>query len=123
MLSIDNKEISLSKGDRGVIQFDITQDGEPVTLETSDKVTMSIYSEENLDKEPLQVLNAEINVDDNIAEIPIIETSTDFVPEDNMPFNYWYQIEWNDNVMIGYDKEGPKIFRVYPQGKENKNGR
>ena len=117
MLSIDNKEISLSKGDRGVIQFDITQDGEPVILELSDKITMSIYSEENLDKEPLQVLNAEINVDDNIAEIPIIETSTDFVPEDNMPFNYWYQIEWNDNVMIGYDKEGPKIFRVYPQGK------
>ena len=117
MLTIDNKEISLSKGDKGVIQFDMTQDGEPVILDGTDKITMAIYEEENLDKDPLKVIEAEINLDENIAEIPINEATTDFVPEDNMPFNYWYQIEWAGNVVIGYDKEGPKTFRVYPQGK------
>lgn len=117
MLLIDNTEVSLNRGDQGKILVELEQNGEPITLLESDVVNMAIYSEENLDKDPLQKLNASINTEENVAEIIIEKNSTAFVPEDNMPFNYWYEVEWNGIVIIGYDKEGPKIFRVYPNGK------
>lgn len=117
MLSIDNKEISLNRGDKGKISLTLEQDGQPFELLETDTVNMAIYAEENLDKEPLKTIKGSINVEENCAEIILDKDSTDFVPEDNSPFNYWYEIEYNSIVIIGYDKEGPKIFRVYPNGK------
>ena len=38
----------------------------------------------------------------------------------NKPKDYWYEIELNPNTtpqtIIGYDLNGPKIFRLYPEG-------
>lgn len=38
----------------------------------------------------------------------------------NKPTDYWYEIELNPDTMpktvLGYDKKGPKIFRLYPEG-------
>ena len=36
------------------------------------------------------------------------------------PKDYWYEIELNPdtkpNTIIGYDEQGPKVFRLYPEG-------
>ena len=36
------------------------------------------------------------------------------------PFDYWYEIELNPETepqtVIGYDDDGEKIFRLYPEG-------
>lgn len=117
MLTINSKEISLNKGDSGIIKINIMEGEESLILEATDNISLMIYKEENLDKEPLKVIKAMIDEENNVANITINEDTTSFVEEDNEPFNYWYQIEFNDNVIIGYDKEGPKIFRVYPSGK------
>ena len=38
----------------------------------------------------------------------------------NKPVDYWYEIELNPDTypqtLIGYDEDGPKIFRLYPEG-------
>jgi hypothetical protein len=41
----------------------------------------------------------------------------------NKPVEYWYEIELNPDTpraqtIIGYDKLGPKIFRLYPEGSD-----
>jgi len=39
----------------------------------------------------------------------------------NKPVTYWYEIELNPNnnstTIIGYDDDGPKQFKLYPEGK------
>lgn len=36
------------------------------------------------------------------------------------PTDYWYEVELNPDTeaqtIIGYDEDGPKIFRLYPEG-------
>jgi hypothetical protein len=36
------------------------------------------------------------------------------------PVDYWYEIELNPDTtpqtIIGYDSDGPKIFRLFPEG-------
>ena len=38
----------------------------------------------------------------------------------NKPKDYWYEIELNSDTspqtIIGYDVDGPKLFRLYPEG-------
>ena len=37
----------------------------------------------------------------------------------NKPTDYWYEIELNgDQTVIGYDDEGAKILRLFPEGSE-----
>ena len=40
----------------------------------------------------------------------------------NKPVDYWYEIELNPDTtpqtLIGYDDDGPKIFRLFPEGGE-----
>ena len=42
----------------------------------------------------------------------------------NKPVDYWYEIEMNPDTepqtIIGYDEDGEKIFRLYPEGSELK---
>lgn len=38
----------------------------------------------------------------------------------NKPVDYWYEVELNPDTtpqtFIGYDNDGPKIFRLFPEG-------
>ena len=40
----------------------------------------------------------------------------------NTPIDYWYEVqlnpETNPQTIIGYDENGAKIFRLYPEGVE-----
>lgn len=40
----------------------------------------------------------------------------------NKPVEYWYEVELNPDTepqtIVGYDENGPKIFRVYPEGSD-----
>ena len=40
----------------------------------------------------------------------------------NKPADYWYEVEVNPETapqtIIGYDEEGAKVFRLYPEGSD-----
>ena len=39
------------------------------------------------------------------------------------PTDYWYEIELNgDQTILGYDQDGAKILRLYPEGSEITGG-
>ena len=56
------------------------------------------------------------------VEISLTETETVFGTVINKPTDYWYEVELNpfDNpqTIIGYDEDGPKLFRLFPAGKD-----
>lgn len=41
----------------------------------------------------------------------------------NKPTDYWYEVEVNpgeaSNTIVGYDEEGAKLFRLYPEGSDD----
>ena len=63
------------------------------------------------------------NLVDNKESVEIELTSDETRIGDyiNKPVTYWYEIELNPNnnstTIIGYDDDGPKQFKLYPEGK------
>lgn len=50
------------------------------------------------------------------VEIPLNSEDTKIGDVVNYKVKYWYEIELNNMTTIGYDKEGPKEFILYPEG-------
>lgn len=68
------------------------------------------------------VLQKDITVEHESASVDILLTSyeTRIGSIINKPIDYWYEVELNPETeaqtIIGYDEDGPKIFRLYPEG-------
>ena len=61
-----------------------------------------------------------VNVETEKVEIFLTEDDTKFEGVINKPTDYWYEIclnpDTNPQTIIGYDENGPKVFRIYPEG-------
>ena len=121
MFEIDtNKTIHLTRGDVAVIEFAPVSDSEePYMLKADDIVRFKVFEKKQCD---VVVLQKDIVVAD---ECPAVEFQLDSVDTRiggliSRPVDYWYEIEINPNTIpqtpICYDKDGPKIFRLYPEG-------
>lgn len=107
--------------------------GDIGTLELS----AAVSEEENYEFKPGDIVRfrlMERNKCENVLlrkDVEIIEpsttviidlTSTDTRIGDSIskPKDYWYEVELNPDTrpqtIIGYDVDGPKIFRLYPEG-------
>lgn len=123
MFSIDSDlTIHITRGDIGVIEVDCSiDDTEPYIFQPGDVVRFQVYRKK---KHEEVVLSKEILVEEEIenACINLYTTDTKIGEIINKPTDYWYEIELNPHTtprtLIGYDKSGPKIFRLYPEGGE-----
>ena len=67
-------------------------------------------------------LSKDFIVGENTEFVDLIFSGDDtkIGPLISRPVDYWYEIELNPNTtpqtIIGYDKNGPKVFRLYPEG-------
>lgn len=121
MFTIDaDKTISLTRGDMAVIKINATtQDDESYIFQPGDVVCFRIFQKSHHE---LIVLQKEVVVENETESVDISLTGEDtkigeFI---NKPKDYWYEIELNPDTVpqtiIGYDNEGPKVFRLYPEG-------
>lgn len=68
------------------------------------------------------VLDKEIIVAETSDEVDIVltEEDTKFGDVISKPTDYWYEVELNTDsqpqTIIGYDEDGAKLFRLYPEG-------
>lgn len=119
MFKIENNQIYLTRGDSCTISLSV----EDYTFKEGDTITFSVYKKKTLEEQP--ILNKSITVSQETDNVDIELTSTDTKIGDikNYPVDYWYEIELNDNqTLIGYDEEGAKILKLYPEGAdENDN--
>lgn len=121
MFVINNdKSIYLTRGDIAVISLTISSsDGDDYTVKSGDKIRLRIVEKNHFDR---IVLLKDVIVEEDTRYIDIQLTSEDTKIGDiiNKPKDYWYEIELNPDTapqtVIGYDSDGPKIFRLYPEG-------
>lgn len=122
MIKIDEeKTIHLTRGDTATIVVTAqNDDGSNYEFQKGDTLRLKVMSKKKVEE---IVLTKDIIIDFNKESVEIELTSDETRIGDyiNKPVTYWYEVELNpDNnstTIIGYDENGPKQFKLYPEGK------
>ena len=120
MFQVDGTIISITRGDIGTVEVSATgPDGEVYSFQQGDVVRFKVMQKKRCD---VVVLQKDISVEHESAsvDIPLTSLETRIGSIINKPMDYWYEVELNPETeaqtIIGYDEDGPKIFRLYPEG-------
>lgn len=123
MLKIDyDKTIHLTRGDIGAITVDAKNAaGEDYSFKAGDILRFKVFERKDCN---CVVLSKDALVEDESLEACIVLNTEDTKIGDliNKPKDYWYEVELNPNTapqtIIGYDEDGPKILKLYPEGSD-----
>lgn len=121
MFEVKDLTIYANRGDVGAINVTAEHDGGAYTFHAGDVVRLKVFEKKACDD---VVLRKDVTVmqDTEVVEIVLHGSDTTFGEVISKPVDYWYEIELNPDTMpqtiLGYDEDGPKIFRLYPEGGE-----
>lgn len=120
MQLIDGTTIELTRGD--ILNFDLSlkqADGSLYEFKPEDKISFSVYNREKMNEAPVLQKIIEIEQASETVSITCTSEETKIGGYINKPLECWYEIVLNDErTVLGYDKKGPKIFKLYPEGYE-----
>lgn len=122
MFKIDsNKTIHITRGDIGTIEFSIMNGQNPYTFEVGDIVRLGVFNKKDMNSLIFQK-DVEVNESATKVDIELTEEDTKIGDIINKPVEYWYEIQLNPDTepqtIIGYDENGAKLFKLYPEGIE-----
>ena len=118
-----NEDLSIyvTRGDMLFLKITTKKNGKPYTFQVGEVIRFKVYEKKNcanvvLQKDfPVTAVTQGVDVILNKQDTRIGETI-------NKPVDYWYEVELNpfDNpqTIIGYDGEGTKVFRLFPEGED-----
>ena len=117
----DDLSIYVTRGDRLFFTVTAEDNGKPYKFQAGDVVRLKVYGKKDAENVVLQkdfpVMTAAEKV-----EIYLTEDETRIGGVISKPTDYWYEVELNpfDNpqTIIGYDEDGAKIFKLFPEGDE-----
>lgn len=115
----EDKSIYCTRGD--MVSFDVSadNDGTQHTFQAGDLVRFNVFEKKDCEN---VVLCKDVRVEESTTEVEITLTGEDtkFGDVISKPVDYWYEVELNPltapQTIIGYDEDGPKVFRLYPEG-------
>ena len=118
----EDKSIYLTRGDVANINVSAnTSNGSPHTFKSGDVVRFKVFKRKACD-EVLLVKDVEVTQETTEVVVRLEKADTKFGEIINKPTSYWYEVELNPDTephtIIGYDEEGEKIFRLYPEGSD-----
>lgn len=125
----EDKSIYITRGDSGAITIVASFADGDYTFTPEDVVRMKIFEKKKCEN-VVREFYAE-NLTEDSTEVTIRLDDTKIGEVISKPIDYWYEIELNPDTnpqtIIGYDNEGAKIFRLFPEGgdsttKENEEG-
>ena len=117
----DDLSIYATRGD--AVFFSVTADakGESYKFKAGDVVRMKIYGKKDAENVVLQK-DFPVYVATESVEIYLSEADTKIGGVISKPTDYWYEIELNPftnpQTIIGYDEDGAKVFKLFPEGKD-----
>lgn len=117
----EDSSIHLTRGDIAVIDVRATNsDGGEYIFNHGDVVRLKIFEKKQCDS---VVLSKKVIVEDDetsVVTIHLNKEDTKIGEVIHKPKDYWYEIELNPDTypqtIVGYDSNGPKIFRLFPEG-------
>lgn len=121
MFSInDDKSIHLTRGDIAVIEVGASSsETEDYTFKTGDIVRIRVFEKNHHENVVIQK-DVTVESETTSVDISLYKEDTKIGELINKPKDYWYEVEINPDTspqtIIGYDADGPKLFRLYPEG-------
>ena len=116
-----DKSMSITRGDAATFWLAAVINGEDYHFKPTDVVRFKVFEKKNCDN---VVLKKDFKVaEDSLAvQIYLSGADTKFGEVISKPVDYWYEIELNPDThpqtIIGYDEDGAKVIKVYPEGAE-----
>jgi glycerophosphoryl diester phosphodiesterase len=115
----DDLSIYATRGDIVFFTVSAEQNGKTYTFKAGDTLRIKVFGKKNAKNVVLQK-DFPITADVTEVEIMLDETDTKFGGVISKPTDYWYEVELNPmsdpQTIIGYDEDGPKIFKLFPEG-------
>ncbi len=118
----DDLSIYATRGDTVFFTVTAEENGVPYYFEAGDVLRMKIFQKKNAVN---VVLEKCFPVEAKTDRFTILLTEEDTKIGDviSKPTDYWYEIELNPftnpQTIIGYDEDGAKIFKLFPEGKDS----
>ena len=119
VINADNS-IYVTRGD--MVSFDVTaldSTGANYTFQQGDSLRFKVFAKKACEE---VVLQKDFPVEEVAQRVLIVlgGQDTKFGEVISKPTDYWYEVELNPmtnpQTLIGYDEDGPKIFRLFPEG-------
>lgn len=115
----DDLSIYATRGD--IVAFSVTAEdnGEPYTFKAGDLVRIKIYGKKDAESVLLQK-DFPVIADAESVDIYLTKEDTKLGNVISKPKDYWYEVELNPltnpQTIIGYDEDGARIFKLFPEG-------
>ena len=123
MFRIDeDKTIHLTRGDVAVMEVDAAEeDGSAHVFQSGDIVRFKVTEKKDCESVMLQK-DVTVTGGTTLVEVFLDGEDTKIGEVINKPKDYWYEVEKNPDTypqtIIGYDEDGPKVLRLYPEGSD-----
>jgi hypothetical protein len=117
----DDLSIYATRGDIVFFAVQAKEDNELYTFKAGDVVRIKIYGKKDANTVLLEKDFAVVEDTDSV-QIFLDREDTKIGDVISKPKDYWYEVELNPNskpqTLIGYDEDGAKVFRLFPEGKD-----
>lgn len=121
----DDLSIYVTRGDMVFLKITAENNGEPYTFDVGEIVRFKVFAKKNCEE---VVLQKDFPVTAVTQEVEIILDGDDtkFGEVISKPLDYWYEVELNPNdnpmTIIGYDEDGARVFKLFPEGADIPEG-
>lgn len=113
----DGTTLLVTRGDRGSITIK-TKEG--CTFKVGQKTSLVVVKKRGYTEAPVLEKSVIVQEESNTVQIPLNAEDTKIGELINKPVEYWYNIVVDkDQTIFGSDEDGEKIFRLFPEAKED----
>lgn len=114
----EDKSIYVTRGDAGVITVSASFDDGNYVFKPEDVVRMRIFAKKNCENVVRDFYADALTGNSSTVTIRLLDTKIGEVI--SKPTDYWYEVELNPDTnpqtIIGYDEDGAKVFKLFPEG-------
>ena len=115
----DDLSIYATRGDIVFFSVSAMEDGSPYKFQAGDVVRIKVFGKKDAESVVLQK-DFPVTEETEKVEIFLSEEDTKIGEVISKPKDYWYEVELNPynnpQTIIGYDEDGAKVFKLFPEG-------
>ena len=117
----DDMTIYITRGDIACFIVTAENNGERYMFQPGDVVRIKVFAKKDASNVAFQKDFPVLEVSEKV-DILLTEKETKIGDVISKPVDYWYEIELNPytnpQTIIGYDDDGAKIFKLFPEGRD-----
>lgn len=116
-----NQDLSIyaTRGDAAILNVTADNNGVPFVFQPGDVVRMRVFEKKGCHC-VLMLKDVVVSEATDKVDMSLTKEETKIGELISKPKDYWYEIELNPDTnpqtIVGYDDNGPKVFRLFPEG-------